>query len=80
MKLPRDLSSAELIKSLRKIGYAPTRQKGSHIRLTTDSPTQHHITRPNHHPLRVGMLAAILNEIATHRTLTRDELIILLFG
>ena len=35
MRLPRDLSGAGLIKGLRKLGYAPTRQTGSHVRLTT---------------------------------------------
>ncbi len=31
MKLPRNVSGNELIKSLQKIGYTVTRQKGSHI-------------------------------------------------
>ncbi|MDJ0658694.1 MAG: type II toxin-antitoxin system HicA family toxin [Crocosphaera sp.] len=35
MKLPRDLSSDDLIKALSKLGYGVTRQTGSHIRLTT---------------------------------------------
>ena len=35
MKIPRDLSGSELIKRLKKLGYTPTRQSGSHIRLTT---------------------------------------------
>jgi predicted RNA binding protein YcfA (HicA-like mRNA interferase family) len=34
MKLPRNLSAQELIKRLRGIGYEPTRQTGSHVRLT----------------------------------------------
>lgn len=50
MKLPRDLSAAELIKSLGKIGYTTSRQRGSHVRLTTDFPAQHHITIPSHDP------------------------------
>jgi predicted RNA binding protein YcfA (HicA-like mRNA interferase family) len=36
MKLPRDLSGAELVKGLEKIGYVVTRQKASHIRLATN--------------------------------------------
>ncbi len=31
MKLPRNVSARELIKSLGKIGYEVTRQKGSHV-------------------------------------------------
>lgn len=38
MRLPRDLSGRELAKLLEKLGYRATRQKGSHVRLTT---TQH---------------------------------------
>ena len=36
MKLPRNLSGTDLVKALQKIGYVVTRQKGSHIRLTTN--------------------------------------------
>lgn len=48
MKLPRDVSGAKLIKALARIGYRVTRQSGSHVRLTCDQPTQHHVTIPNH--------------------------------
>ena len=40
MKLARDLSGAELAKALGRIGYRISRQTGSHIRLTTDSPAR----------------------------------------
>jgi len=32
MKLPRDLSGAELAKALGRAGYQVTRQTGSHVR------------------------------------------------
>jgi hypothetical protein len=35
MRLPRDLTGAELAKLLRALGYDLTRQTGSHMRLTT---------------------------------------------
>jgi predicted RNA binding protein YcfA (HicA-like mRNA interferase family) len=35
MKVPRDISAEKLIQSLIKLGYQITRQKGSHIRLTS---------------------------------------------
>ncbi len=35
MRLPRDISSKELIKLFKKFDYQITRQKGSHIRITT---------------------------------------------
>jgi len=79
MRIPRDLSGADLIKRLAKLGYAITRQTGSHIRLTTLTSGEHHITIPNHDPLRMGTLSAILNSIATHHGINRDELLGKLF-
>lgn len=80
MRLPRDLSGAELIKRLGRIGYFATRQTGSHIRLSCELPESHHITVPNHDPLRIGTLAAILADIAAHRGIDRDELMRKLFS
>lgn len=47
MRLPRDLSGAELVKRLARLGYAATRQTGSHIRLTSHAHGEHHVTIPN---------------------------------
>ncbi|GAB4124146.1 MAG: hypothetical protein Fur0040_05870 [Sideroxydans sp.] len=80
MKLPRDLSGAQLIKALERLGYQPTRQSGSHVRLTCISAEEHHLTIPLHDPLRVGTLAAILADVAAHHRLTRDALLARLFG
>ena len=80
MKIPRDLSGADLIKRLARLGYAATRQTGSHIRLTSTAHGEHHITLPNHDPLKLGTLAAILASVAAHHGLTRDELLHKLFG
>ena len=46
MKIPRDLSGAELVKRLARLGYATTRQSGTHIRLTSTVQGEHHITLP----------------------------------
>jgi predicted RNA binding protein YcfA (HicA-like mRNA interferase family) len=80
MKLPRDLSGAQLAKALARVGYNTTRQTGSHLRLTTPSPSEHHVTIPLHDPLRVGTLAAILADVAGHQEMSRDELLDRLFG
>ena len=80
MKLPRDLSGVELARALGKLGYAITRQTGSHIRLTTSTPSEHHVTVPAHDPLRVGTLAAVLADVSLHLKLDRDQLIRRLFG
>lgn len=80
MKLPRDLSGAQLAKALARIGYSVTRQTGSHLRLTSASPSEHHVTIPLHDPLRIGTLAAILADVAAHQEISRNELMERLFG
>jgi len=80
VKVLRDLSGAALAKVLSKVGYQVTRQTGSHIRLTTQVPTQHHVTIPAHDPLKVGTLSGILGDVAAHLKTTRDELMQRLFG
>ena len=80
MKLPRHLTGAQLIHALGKLDYATSRQSGSHVRLTTDVPTQHHITVPLHDPLRIGTLAAILADVAQVHSMSRSELLQVLFG
>lgn len=79
MKLPRDVSGLELASKLVVLGYGITRQNGSHIRLTTQQNGEHHITVPQHDPLKVGTLSAILNAIAKHFLISRDELVKQLF-
>lgn len=80
MKLPRDLSGADLAKALTRVGYRSTRQSGSHIRLTTDTPSQHHVTVPAHDALKVGTVAGILSDVAAHLKISRDDLMKKLFG
>lgn len=80
MKLPRDLSGAELVKGLERAGYVVTRRKSSHIRLTTRRQGQHHVTVPDHPHLKVGTLADILADVAEHLGLDRDALLKEMFG
>ncbi len=75
MKLPRNLSGADLAQALKKLGYSVTRQAGSHMRLTTQQQGEHHVTIPCHDPVRVGTLASILAEVADHFGLSREELV-----
>lgn len=79
MRTPRDLTGKELIKALEKLEYEVTRQSGSHIRLTTSRNGTHHITIPDHRPIKVGTLSAILGDVATHHRMSREELFSLLF-
>jgi predicted RNA binding protein YcfA (HicA-like mRNA interferase family) len=75
MKIPRDLTGSQLIKKLKKLGYETTRQSGSHIRITTTQKGEHHITIPNHDPLKIGTLSSILNDVAQHFNITKEELL-----
>jgi len=60
-KLPRDVSGQEVIKALRKLGYYPVRQKGSHVILV--GPSGKMITVPLHKSLKTGLIRAILREV-----------------
>ena len=80
MKLPRDITGSELAQALTRLGYAVDRQSGSHIRLTTRLPSEHHITVPAHDPIKVGTLSAILRAVGEHAGLDRNTLLQTLFG
>ena len=79
-RLPRDTSGAELAKLLAAFGYVVTRQKGSHLRLTTQEGGEHHVTVPNHDSLRAGTLHGVLKDVAEHAGVTRDVVAEKLFG
>lgn len=80
MKLSRDLSGDDLAKALKILGYQVTRQTGSHMRLNTHQGGEHHITIPQHDPLRVGTLSAILADVAQHFGIGREELVQQIWG
>lgn len=75
MKLPRDVTGADLLKALRRLGYEQTRQTGSHIRITTQVNGEHHEVIPRHSPVKVKTLSSILKSVAGHHSLTVDELL-----
>jgi predicted RNA binding protein YcfA (HicA-like mRNA interferase family) len=78
MKLPRDVSGGDLAKALRALGYREDRQRGSHIRITTQRDGEHHEVIPNHSPIKVGTLSGILKSIATHHQLAVEDLVAML--
>ena len=80
MRLPRNVSGDDLVAALAKLGYRPARQRGSHVRLTTDQNGKHDITVPRHDSLRIGTLASILRDVEAHFGITRDDLLGRLFG
>ncbi len=81
MKIPRNVSADFIIKQLLKLGYEITRQKGSHIRLKKKYfDGEHHITIPNHNPIKIGTLNNILNDISLQSKVKKEELIEILFS
>lgn len=75
MRLPRDLSGTRLAALLGRFGYAITRQTGSHIRLTTTQPSEHHLTVPNHDPVKIGTLNSILRDVSLHAGVSREDVL-----
>jgi predicted RNA binding protein YcfA (HicA-like mRNA interferase family) len=75
MRLPRDVSGPELVKALRAVSYVVDRQRGSHVRVTTQLDGKHHEAIPSHLPIKVGTLSGILKSIAEHHRLSVEELI-----
>ncbi len=80
MRMPRDVSGDQLAKLLAKSGYEPTRQTGSHIRLTRQTEETHHITIPRHAALNVGTLNNILKDVAEHLKISKNALMERLWG
>ena len=75
MKLPRDVSGRQLARALGVLGYAVTRQRGSHLRVTTQCGGEHHEVIPAHDPIKTGTLSGILKSVAAHHGMAVDELI-----
>jgi predicted RNA binding protein YcfA (HicA-like mRNA interferase family) len=75
MRIPRDLSGSDLIKKLKTLGYEPTRQVGSHLRLTNNQKGQHHLTIPMHNPIKIGTLSKILRDVGDHLELSKEEVL-----
>ena len=79
-RTPRELAANDLIKLLHKrYTYEVSRRVGNHIRLTTTKNGEHHITIPNHNPIKLGTLSSILTDIASHLNITKQQLLDELF-
>jgi len=76
MKVPRDLSGAQLIEALcRDWGYRQVHQEGSYVILQTETPGHQRLSVPNHNPLRVGTLNGIVRAVATHKSADRQTVL-----
>jgi predicted RNA binding protein YcfA (HicA-like mRNA interferase family) len=59
MKLPRDVSGAEAVRALERLGFSIRRQTGSHVRMTQGN---RRVSVPMHRNLVVGTLQNILRQ------------------
>lgn len=66
MKVPRDVSGAQAVKALRRLGFDVLRQEGSHIRMGKGAIR---VTIPNHNPI----LPKTLQSIIRHAGITLEE-------
>jgi len=76
VKLRRGVNGEVFAKHIvREWDYQLVRQTGSHLRLETDTPTKHSVTIPNHKPLKTGMFAALVKEVAAHKNVSPEKLL-----
>ena len=75
MRLPRNVRGADLQRALNRLGYRPTRQRGSHVRITTRVNGEHHEVIPLHNPIKVKTLSSILKSVASHHEMSVEELL-----
>ena len=75
MKLPRNVSGASLRASLQRLGYHTARQRGSHVRITTQVNGEHHEVIPLHTVIKAKTLSSILKSVARHHDMTVEELL-----
>ena len=61
--------------ALRRLGYEKARQRGSHVRVTTQESGEHHEVIPLHDPIRAKTLSSILKSIARHHGIDVEELL-----
>jgi predicted RNA binding protein YcfA (HicA-like mRNA interferase family) len=76
VKLPRDLDGSELVKVLcRDWAYRKVHQPGSHAILDTDEPSPQRLSIPQHKPLRLGTLHAILRAVSQHKGVPLESIL-----
>jgi len=80
-KIPRNVSGKELVKILGKLGYQEVRRTSSHIRLSANisNKLKHHITIPDHNPIKIGTLNNIISDLADNLKVEKKALIEKLF-
>lgn len=59
MRVPRDVTGAEAVKALRRLGFESIRQTGSHHIMRRDGKT---VVVPQHKPIKPGTLRGMLDQ------------------
>jgi predicted RNA binding protein YcfA (HicA-like mRNA interferase family) len=76
VKLPRELYGRDLARVLcARWAYRQINQVGSHIILQTETPQHHRLSVPDHKPLRIGTLNAILRQVAAAKGVAREDIL-----
>ncbi len=60
-RLPTDLSGQDVVRALQKVGFAVTRQRGSHIVMHRAEPKAR-VTVPDHRVVRPGTLRQLVSD------------------
>ena len=76
MKIPRVLSGQQLVQILyRDWDYLLIPQEGSPVVIETEKPSHQRLSNPNHKPLRIGTLTAIVRAVANHKGIERQAIL-----
>jgi predicted RNA binding protein YcfA (HicA-like mRNA interferase family) len=76
MNVPRQVSSDRLIRHLEQNwGYKFSRQNGSHIILTTETPSHHSLPVPYRSAIGPGLLRSILKQVCNAKGITLEDLL-----
>ena len=59
MKIPRDVNGAEAVRALKRSGFVPLCQTGSHLILRKGERT---VVVPQHKPLKPGTLKGVIEQ------------------
>lgn len=76
MKTPRNVYGTDLAKHLCKHWeFQQSHYTGSHIMLDTKTPFPRRTSVPAHRPVAIGTLNSILDDVAKHKNVTREDLL-----
>ncbi|SEF56380.1 HicA toxin of toxin-antitoxin [Bryocella elongata] len=76
MKVPRSVNGIDFANHLiRRWHFVELRQTGSHIIVRTETPSRRTLSIPAHKPLRSGTFQDLLDDVAHHKGLSREDVL-----